>query len=165
MEWFPSDWPTGSGGLARSIAINDTGNIVVVGAFGAPQLGPEIGAAYVCSDVVSPGQREPTLLPSVFAPRSWFGWSTAISGAGDVLVAGAPGPSFQWPGRAFVFRFDGRTWREECQAAGSGTVMGLDSLAVPQSGYLNTSKHTMSIAQEPLVLNPTGRDYNHFVKW
>jgi hypothetical protein len=45
---------------------------------------------------------------------------------------------------------------------GSGTVMGLDSLAVPQSGFVNTSKRVLSVSQEELTA--TGLDFNHIVR-
>ncbi len=45
---------------------------------------------------------------------------------------------------------------------GGGTAMGLDSLAVPQSGFVNTAKRVMSVSQEELTA--TGLDFNHIVR-
>lgn len=111
--WFPADWPAGSGGLARSMDISQNGLRLAVGVPGGPQLGFEVGAVYALTGFGTPLEREHILLPSIATPQRRFGTSVAMSASGDVLVGGAPGVSFQASGRAFVFRFDGRTWSEE----------------------------------------------------
>ena len=40
--------------------------------------------------------------------------------------------------------------------------MGLDSLAVPQSGFVNTSKRVLSVSQDEST--STGLDFNHIVR-
>ncbi|MBM3853472.1 MAG: hypothetical protein FJ399_09980 [Verrucomicrobia bacterium] len=51
------------------------------------------------------------------------------------------------------------------RCGGSGTIAACDSLAVPGSGFVSTSKRTLTISQEPQVSSPAGNDYNHFVEW
>ncbi len=49
------------------------------------------------------------------------------------------------------------------QYPGNGYQLGMDSLATPGSGFLNTNKRILSITQDPFT-GPPGLDYNHVVR-
>lgn len=112
-DWFPGVWPSGGVGVGSALDVGASGATIGVGVPFAAHNGNQSGAVYVICDQGSPHEREHTLLPSIASSQRQFGRSVAMNASGDVLVAGAPGSSFQASGRAFVFRFDGRTWSEE----------------------------------------------------
>jgi hypothetical protein len=49
------------------------------------------------------------------------------------------------------------------QFPGNGYQLGMDSLAAPATGYVNTNKRVLSITQDPITGSP-GFDYNHIVR-
>jgi hypothetical protein len=51
------------------------------------------------------------------------------------------------------------------RCGGGGTIAACDSLGVPGTGFVSTSKRTLSISQEPQWSSLAGEDYNHFVEW
>ena len=51
------------------------------------------------------------------------------------------------------------------QCGGGGTIAACDSLGVPGTGFVSTSKRTLSISQEPQWSSLAGEDFNHFVVW
>jgi hypothetical protein len=110
--WFPATWPADGAALGWALALDDSGDRLVIGAHAAPHNGYLSGAVYAVRGFGLPSEREDVLLPSNAAPNRLFGYSVALSASGDVLVAGAPGANVGL-GRAYVFRFDGNDWVEE----------------------------------------------------
>jgi hypothetical protein len=51
------------------------------------------------------------------------------------------------------------------RCGGKGTIAACDSLGAPGSGFVSTSKRTLTISQEPQSSSLAGEDFNHFVEW
>lgn len=94
------------------------------------------GAVWVLTDFGTSAQSQILLGPSSASQGMTFSFSLAMDAVGDVVVVGAPRLSTGWPGRAFVYRFDGTNWHEELQLIGAnGDLFGL-SIAVSAAGDL-----------------------------
>ncbi len=100
-----------------SVAIS--GNVAVVGASGSDDQGSNSGAAYVYRYNGTVWAEEKKLLASDVKGFDNFGASVAVSSSSDVVVVGAP--EGLRPGSAYVYRYDGKAWREEAK------LVGLDS--------------------------------------
>lgn len=94
-------------------ALAATDDLLVVGAWGDDDLGPDSGSAYVFRRIGTAWIEEAKLLASDGTTNDLFGADVAISG--DVLVvSGYAGVSLgSFRGAAYVFRHDGATWQEE----------------------------------------------------
>jgi len=96
-----------------SVAVS--GDVVVIGAYKAPEADTRRGGAYVYRFNGSSWVEEAKLTASDAAGLDYFGRSVAISG--NVIVIGAPQDDDAGPesGSAYVFRYNGSGWVEEAK--------------------------------------------------
>jgi len=99
-----------------SVAVS--GDVIVVGADGNDDDGPDSGSAYVFGFDGTDWVEEQKLTASDAAAGDGFGGSVSI--LGETIVAGATGNS----GAAYVFRFDGTDWVEEQKLTASDADSG-----------------------------------------
>lgn len=99
--------------------MNQAGDRLAIGSTGQQYNGVVSGGVWVISDFGSTSQTQVLLGPSSASANMFFSYSLAMDATGDVLVVGAPRIGTGWPGRAFVFRFNGTTWVEELQLIGA----------------------------------------------
>ena len=126
-----------------------SGNVVVVGDYGAETPGFQQGAAYVFrSDTgTSEWRLEASLTASDGDWGDRLGYSVAIHG--DVVVAGAPGDENDGPsqsGSAYVYRFSNGDWHEE------GKLTGDD---LKKYDYIGLS---VSVLDDVVLVGAPGRD-------
>jgi len=77
--------------LGYSIAIDSSGNTVIVGAYAADPLGYlQAGAAYVFVRVTGTWSQQAILIADDKANNDYFGYSVAISNDGNKILVGAP---------------------------------------------------------------------------
>jgi hypothetical protein len=126
-----------------------SGNVVVVGDYGAEAPGFQQGAAYVFR--FDPNTLQWNLEASLTASDGdWgdrLGYSVAIHG--DVVVAGAPGDENEGPsqsGSAYVYRFINGTWHEEGKLTGDG---------LQEYDYIGLS---VSVLDDVVLVGAPGRD-------
>ena len=104
--------------FGTSAALNSAGSILAVGADGDATGGSDCGAAYLfgldTTDMSAPQTLEkkvahgtPVLRPKTFSlnDRDYFGSSTALNSAGDILAVGAPAEGGAGPGRGVIYLF------------------------------------------------------------
>ncbi|MDY7109636.1 MAG: C1 family peptidase [Planctomycetota bacterium] len=109
-----------------SVAVS--GDVAVIGARGEDTLGDNAGAAYVFRYRDGAWTQEARLTAADGAAGDRFGKSVAVSG--DVALVGAYGDDDggDYAGAAYVYRFDGTTWRPEAKLLASdgesGAVFG-----------------------------------------
>jgi hypothetical protein len=116
---FPSDANAGDA-VGTRVAMNASGNRVVVGSLGHGHFGVHSGAAWVISNPGSTTQTEAELIPVGAFTDMRFASSLATNAAGDVVVVGAPGlGAAAGSPRVYVFRFNGSAWVEEWHATGA----------------------------------------------
>lgn len=125
---LPSD-PAGGGGFGYSVSIS--GDLIVIGAFGASDVCTGCGAAYVFRyDPDTSGWVEEAKLTAsdaTYVPEGYdlFGWSVSISR--NVAIVGKPRNTFPFawgPGAAYVYRYDGTGWPEEVKLLPSNSAIG-----------------------------------------
>lgn len=106
------------------IAVDLSGDVIVVGAYDADGLEQDTGAAYVFRWNGSAWVEEQKLIASDGEFFDFYGWAVAVSG--DEIVVGAyqkkvGGASYA--GAAYVYRWDGESWGDEqILTASDGTV-------------------------------------------
>lgn len=77
--------------LGYSIAIDSSGNTVIVGAYAADPLGYlQAGAVYVFVRVTGTWSQQAILIADDKANNDYFGYSVAISNDGNKILVGAP---------------------------------------------------------------------------
>jgi len=87
---LPSDGNV-SDKLGYSIAIDSSGNTVIVGAYAADPLGYlQAGAVYVFVRVTGTWSQQAILIADDKANNDYFGYSVAISNDGNKILVGAP---------------------------------------------------------------------------
>jgi hypothetical protein len=91
-------------------AVSVQGNVAVFGAYGDDSAAFESGSAYIFRFNGTTWQEDDKLMASDAFGLEFFGDS--VSNHGDVVLIGAPQPGF-WPGKAYVYRYNGAQWDEE----------------------------------------------------
>ena len=101
------------------IALGISGDTAAVGASADDEQGSMTGAAYVFRREGGRWRQEAKLLPDDAASLSEFGKAVAIDG--DTLVVGADGAGDvgKFAGAAYVFRRQGKEWRQEARLLAS----------------------------------------------
>lgn len=106
--------PTSDEAFAATISVR--GDLAIIGAPGANDVGDSSGAAYIYRwDGSTWGDRQ-RIVASDQQERASFGVSVAI--AGDMAVVGAPSHDCEdgsYCGVAYIFRFDGVDWVQEAR--------------------------------------------------
>ncbi len=104
---------TGSGELGFfgwSVALSAEANIALIGEWG---IGGGVGAAWVFTRTGSTWSRQRgPLTGGPSSGESWFGYSVALSSAGDTALIGAPHGD-AYAGAAWVFTRSGLTWSQQ----------------------------------------------------
>ena len=99
--------------LGYSIAIDSSGNTVIVGAYAADPLGYlQAGAAYVFVRVAGAWSQQAILIADDKANNDYFGYSVAISNDGNRAIIGASQDDSN-RGAAYIFTRSGTTWSQE----------------------------------------------------
>lgn len=99
--------------LGYSIAIDSSGNTVIVGAYAADPLGYlQAGAAYVFVRVAGAWSQQAILIANDKANNDYFGYSVAISNDGNRAIIGASQDDSN-KGAAYIFTRSGTTWSQE----------------------------------------------------
>ena len=115
--------------FGSSVALSGDGNTALIG---TPYSTGRTGAAYVFTRSGSTWTQQAKLTTGVTNDN--FGWSTALSGAGNTAIVGATLDNGQ--GAAYVFTRSGSTWTQQAKitasGGGSGDQFGY-SAAVSQS--------------------------------
>lgn len=114
--------------------MNQAGDRLAIGSTGQQYNGVVSGGVWVISGFGTTAQSQVLLGPSSASTNMFFSYSLAMDATGDVLVVGAPRIGTGWPGRAFVFRFDGQSWTEELQLVGANTDLFGASACVSAAG-------------------------------
>jgi hypothetical protein len=113
----------GNDGFGHSVCVD--GNVAIVGAWGidAGSGREDAGAAYVYRFTGSSWQEEAKLTASDAEPYDLFGRAVAVSG--DVAVVGAPYDDASLPnaGAAYIFRYNGSSWRQEAKLSFRDTTL------------------------------------------
>ncbi len=119
-DWFPSTFDP-VGGVAMSVALDPTGEIVAVGCPAFIQSGQQSGAVCVL-DVSGPAPyREELVLPPLTPSTASFGaTSIALDSRGETLAVGASALGGGALGRAFVYRRTPNGWTLDGQFVGLG---------------------------------------------
>lgn len=109
--------------FGSTIAIDDTGTRVIVGAYGVDTNSLSYaGKAYIFVRSGSTWTQEAILKANTPATAGYFGFSVAITGSGDRVAIGAYGAdgSIASSGTLYIFNRSGTTWTQEARfAAGS----------------------------------------------
>lgn len=113
--WTQQAVLTRSGGstgnyFGRSVAVSSNGNVALVGASGVNQGSGRV-VPFTRSGTTWTQQAEFTY--SQTSPAYGVGYAVAISGDGNVALAGMPGAGILITGGAVLFNYNGSTWVEE----------------------------------------------------
>lgn len=103
-----------------SVAINETGDYVIVGATG---IGLNAGGAYIFTRSGTTWTEQQKILSSDIQNGDFFGNAVAINSTGDYVIVGAylEDTGGSSAGAAYVFNRDGVTWTEQQKIQGSNT--------------------------------------------
>jgi len=103
-------------------SVSVSGNVALVGAESNDDKGTDSGSAYFFSWNGSSWVEEQKLLASDGAAEDNFGQSVSISG--NVALVGADQEGTGFPGKAYVFRWNGSSWVEEQKLLASDGAVG-----------------------------------------
>lgn len=119
----PSDRANGDY-FGCSVDIDATGTRCIIGASQAG-LSYQKGKAYIFTRSGTTWTQEAKLIASNGNYDDYFGWSVAITGAGDRAVIGAPycDSTYQNSGRVYVFGRSGTNWSQQGIITGSNGYM------------------------------------------
>ena len=155
---------TGNEWFSYSVALDGDGDTAVIG---APQDLGQLGSAYVfCHDGSAWVFEQKLTASQPVGPWAFFGASVAITDLADTIVIGAPD---DWEaggeaGAAYVFNWDGTTWKELSkltapQAAGGesygGNVAVWEDLALISGSAQGGPERVVSV-----IAGVTGTDCN-----
>lgn len=99
--------------LGYSIAIDSSGDTVIVGAYAADPLGYlQAGAVYVFVRVTGTWSQQAILIANDKANNDYFGYSVGISNDGNRAIIGASQDDSN-KGAAYIFTRSGTTWSQE----------------------------------------------------
>ncbi len=103
--------------FGRSVSVS--GDFAIIGAYHDADNGPNAGTAYVYRFNGTTWTRVRKLRPNTVGPEDRFGTSVSIDG--DVAIVGAVYAPDQGSrsGAAYIFRYDGTTWRFEAKLLAS----------------------------------------------
>jgi hypothetical protein len=107
-------------GFGATVSIS--GDVAIVGAWGADAKHEDAGMAYVYRFTGSSWQEEAQLTANDAATGDRFGRAVAVSG--DVAIIGAPynDENIANAGSAYIFRYNGSSWRQEAKLSFTGTT-------------------------------------------
>lgn len=114
--------------FGSTIAIDDTGTRVIVGAYGADTNSLNYaGKAYIFVRSGSSWTQEAILKANTPAITEYFGFNVAITGSGDRVAIGAYGAngSIASSGALYIFNRSGTTWTFETKIIASQGFTGI----------------------------------------
>jgi len=169
-----------SDNFGRSVAID--GNTAVVGAFYDDDNGAGSGSAYIFRFNDSNWVQEAKLLASDGAASDNFGCSVAIDGNVALVGADYDDDNGSVSGSAYIFRFNGSNWVQECKLLASdgaeykyfGSCVAIDGNTALVGAYGNDDNGDRSGSayifrfdgsnwdQEAKLLAEDGTDYDYF---
>jgi hypothetical protein len=103
--------------FGRSVALDGTGQLAVIGMSGDDDLGTDAGAAYVFARSGSSWSEVQKLLANDGLPGDLLGTAVAISSDGSTILLGAQGadPLGNLSGAAYVFVHNGTSWVQQAK--------------------------------------------------
>ena len=131
---FAADWSSAtqqaalqSTGIAandyfgRDVSISSDGNTLIVGSTGQDTGATDTGSAYIFTRSGTSWTQQAELTASDAQASDNFGHSVAISGDGDVAIAGAPyeDTGGNVAGAAYIFTRSGTTWTQQAKIQAS----------------------------------------------
>jgi hypothetical protein len=147
--WAEQQKLTASDGFIQDLygeSVSVSGDVIVVGAKNASDIGLDEGAAYVYRFDGTAWAEEQKLQASDGLSFDIFGGSVSVSG--DVIVVGARGDDGPMDkGAAYVFRYNGTTWVEEQKLRAS------DAVAFDYFGY------AVSVDEDVALIGAVGKAY------
>jgi hypothetical protein len=105
--------------FGHSVGLSRDGNTALAGAFGKNLAR---GAAYVFARSGANWAQQQQLTASVPANFDFFGWSVALSGDGNTVLAGAPRKN-SYTGAAYVLTRSGGTWTQQQELTASDSAV------------------------------------------
>ena len=135
-----SEFGDGDGDFGNALALNDVGDVLVVGDYEA-DLGNGYGEAYVFRYTDGTGWTKETTLTAGSANSSYFGSDVAINAAGDVILvadyAVETGESGEY-GLVHLFRYTGSEWDQEVLESTNTSISAYFGTAVAVNGDKDT---------------------------
>jgi len=100
------------------------GNVVIVGAWGTDTGHNATGMAYLYRFTGSSWKEEAKLLAGDVAKGKGDRFGLAVAVSGDVAIVGAPDDdaNIENAGSAYIFRYNGSSWRQEAKLSFEGTT-------------------------------------------
>lgn len=134
---------TGTDGFGYSIAINDVGDAVLVGAYSSTLTQSHQGCVYVFTRSTNTWSKQSLIMPPNPISSEFFGSTVDLNSAGDVAIIGAPGYGISVDtyqrGATYVFTESGGSWTMQSKMLASNTyVVGTTSfqslMQIPVAG-------------------------------